>query len=476
MKPHSSIPAHPAQPSQYAFPPKPKDYAPEPAPSLEEWQQLWTAWELVTLKMIPKEALHEKPIPLRNPLIFYLGHIPTFEDIHIARATREPPTEPEYYQQIFERGIDPDVEDPTNCHDHSETPDTWPELHEILEYREKVCKRITALYESGRACSDRTIGRALWIGFEHEGLHLETFLWMTILSPNILPPPIPRPDFVSMAEKAACERVENKWFAIAPRTFSIGIDDPEDDSKGNGFFAWDNERGPYDVSVGGFEAQARPVSIGEYATYLVKTSQTDRIPISWTRCGAGSSYSSGEIISNGSYGDNIDVQKFIDGLTIKTVFGPVPLNLALDWPVYISYNDATAYADWAGARIPTLHEARSIHRQVEEEKTAADDELRHKTLTPGVSREDIYIDLTGCNAGFQNFHPTPVTQNGHRLCGQSDMGGAYEWTSSLFEPQPGFKPMDIYPGYSADFMDGKHILVVGGTWALHPRISGKRTL
>lgn len=29
---------------------------------------------------------------------------------------------------------------------------------------------------------------------------------------------------------------------------------------------------------------------------------------------------------------------------------------------------------------------------------------------------------------------------------------------------------------TADFMDEKHIVVVGGTWALHPRISGKRTL
>jgi hypothetical protein len=28
----------------------------------------------------------------------------------------------------------------------------------------------------------------------------------------------------------------------------------------------------------------------------------------------------------------------------------------------------------------------------------------------------------------------------------------------------------------ADFMDEKHIAVVGGTWALHPRISGKKTL
>jgi len=39
---------------------------------------------------------------------------------------------------------------------------------------------------------------------------------------------------------------------------------------------------PFEVSLGTFEAQARPVSIGEYVTYLVKTSQKDRLPITWT--------------------------------------------------------------------------------------------------------------------------------------------------------------------------------------------------
>jgi hypothetical protein len=46
-------------------------------PSLKEWQQLWAKWELVTLKLVPSEALHEQSIPLQNPLLFYLGHIST---------------------------------------------------------------------------------------------------------------------------------------------------------------------------------------------------------------------------------------------------------------------------------------------------------------------------------------------------------------------------------------------------------------
>ena len=29
---------------------------------------------------------------------------------------------------------------------------------------------------------------------------------------------------------------------------------------------------------------------------------------------------------------------------------------------------------------------------------------------------------------------------------------------------------------AADFMDGKHIAIVGGSWALHPRIAGRKSL
>lgn len=274
-------------------------------------------------------------------------------------------------------------------------------------------------------------------GLTSSGLHLETFLWMSVLSPYILPPlGIPRPDFVAMAKNAGQERVENQWFNIKPRTFCIGINDSDNDDDGgpDDFFAWDNERNPYPALVDGFEAQARPVCIEEYAAYLVKTSQVDQLPITWIS----KTERTDEPIANGQ--NFQEVKKFINGLAIKTVYGHIPLELALDWPVYTSYNEAEAYANWAGARLPTLHETRSIHRQVEEERTS---EIRPKS-----KRDDIYTDLTGCNVGFHNFHPTPVTQNGNRLCGQGDMGGAYEWTSSFFAPQPGFQPMDIYPGYS----------------------------
>jgi formylglycine-generating enzyme required for sulfatase activity len=55
------------------------------------------------------------------------------------------------------------------------------------------------------------------------------------------------------------------------------------------------------------------------------------------------------------------------------------------------------------------------------------------------------------------------------------MGGVWEWTSSTLQKHEGFEPMELYPLYTADFFDGKHNIVLGGSWATHPRIAGRRS-
>jgi hypothetical protein len=47
-------------------------------PTPEEWRTLWSAWDLITLKMIPEGMVHQKPIDLRHKCLFYIGHIPTY--------------------------------------------------------------------------------------------------------------------------------------------------------------------------------------------------------------------------------------------------------------------------------------------------------------------------------------------------------------------------------------------------------------
>lgn len=108
--------------------------------------------------------------------------------------------------------------------------------------------------------------------------------------------------------------------------------------------------------------------------------------------------------------------------------------------------------------------------------------------------DKLFAQLEGCNVGFTHWHPVPASSIGDSLCGQSNMGGVWEWTSSVLERLEGFEPMDLYPAYTgksfrlwrlmslssdgptADFFDGKHNIVQGGSWATHPRIAGRRTL
>lgn len=119
--------------------------------------------------MIPNGELLSRPIKLRNCCIFYLGHIPAFLDIHLTKATRMAPTEPRHYHTIFERGIDPDVDNPEKCHAHSEIPDEWPPVNDILDYQARVRSRVEVLLRHTTGALTREVGRALWLGFEHEG-------------------------------------------------------------------------------------------------------------------------------------------------------------------------------------------------------------------------------------------------------------------------------------------------------------------
>jgi formylglycine-generating enzyme required for sulfatase activity len=43
------------------------------------------------------------------------------------------------------------------------------------------------------------------------------------------------------------------------------------------------------------------------------------------------------------------------------------------------------------------------------------------------------------------------------------IGTGWEWTSTEFAPFPGFQIVAAYPGYSANFFDGKHFVMKGGS-------------
>ncbi|KAK7981934.1 hypothetical protein PG988_004172 [Apiospora saccharicola] len=511
------------KPTTMEFGRKPSQYAQAPLPSLDDWKNLWLSWDTVTQRMLPNEELLDKPIKLRNACIFYLGHIPAFLDIQLGKVTNLAPTEPAFYHSIFERGIDPDVDNPDHCHAHSEIPDEWPPVEEILSYQERVRAKLIKIYEDGQDSIPRDIGRAIWVGFEHEVMHMETLLYMMLQSDKTRPPShTATPDFKALTEKACKERTDNVWFDVPEQCITIGMNDPQDKLDFQGHFGWDNEKPARQVNVHAFQAKGRPITNEEYAQYLYDTKAT-KLPASWedneTQTSNGTNGNvdgrTNGLAGNGKldgqgYTANAVPSSFLEGKFVRTVYGLVPLQYALDWPIFASYDELAGCAAWMGGRIPTLEEARSVYthvdymRQEQAERTLgktvpAVNGVRTRSAESCLKWTDFFVDLTDANVGFKHWHPVAVTAHGDRLAGQGQMGGVWEWTSSPLEKHEGFEPMALYPGYTgrvtpisssldpflfhtkmltiqkADFFDGKHNIVLGGSWATHPRIAGRKS-
>ncbi|KIK01888.1 hypothetical protein K443DRAFT_97895 [Laccaria amethystina LaAM-08-1] len=411
------------------------------APSRQDWENQWAAWDCITRSMIPPSMLFQKPIHLRHICHFYLGHIPTFLDIHLSRLMQEPHTEPIEFKYIFERGIDPNVDDPSECHPHSKVPvkdEDWPTLTAILQFQSRVRARLLKIYDdvdAGKLKMTKRIGRVLFMTLEHEAMHAETLLYMLLqrAGKGTLPPVgFIAPPWTSLAENwDSALPPTSKTVTLGPTTLCLGHDDREGcDSNApvdlDHEFGWDNEHPQREIKVGQFKIEWRPVTNGEfYKFYLNEGRDKVDLPSSW--------------VENG------------DEIQVRTLYGPVHMKIAQHWPVITSYVDLSTYATVKGGRLPTEPELRLFYDKFESGYEG------------------------GANVGFRNWHPVPATTGSARSSGKGSNGGVWEWTSTVLDKVDGFVPSSLYPGYSMDFFDGKHQVVLGGSYATIPRISERRT-
>jgi iron(II)-dependent oxidoreductase len=141
-----------------------------------------------------------------------------------------------------------------------------------------------------------------------------------------------------------------------------------------------------------------------------------------------------------------------DSWRCRGMFAEIPL--PIEWPVYVSHDEASAYARWAGKELPSEAE---WHRAA--------------YGTPGGAERSYPWGETAPTARHGNFDfarwdPVAVGSypEGVSAFGVADLvGNGWEWTRTRFAPFPGFRAFSFYPGYSADFFDGKHFVMKGGS-------------
>ena len=218
-------------------------------------------------------------------------------------------------------------------------------------------------------------------------MHIETLLYMLLQSDKTRPPPGVAPDFENMAKEARKAAVPNEWIKVPASTITVGLNDPETDDGPDRYFGWDNEKPQRSVHVPAFEAQARPLTNEDYAHFLDDIGRA-ALPASWTTEGrmGSSSETNGvpHVNGNGVYLNEASprlTDAYLNGKFVRTVYGPVPLKYALDWPVFASYDELSRCAAWMSGRIPTVDEVRSIYSYVDVNKNKSVDSILSKKIS-----------------------------------------------------------------------------------------------
>jgi len=397
-------------------------------------RRLADAWERTDriFATLTPDALLIRPISLRHPFIFYVGHLPAFAWNHVGVSVHGRAPFNAEFDEVFSRGIDPDVDDPEHCHDHPAVPEAWPEIEAVLAYRDTVRAAVLD-------ASDGTPEHEAWVlsmVLEHELMHQETLLYMVQqLDATHKARPAWLPPYVTRGAR------REPAVAIPAGRATLGA------ANGALPFGWDNEFPRIAVDVPAFTIDATPVTNGDFLAF-VEDGAYDR-PALWReddwhwKTGAGLAHPVFWIRTDG-------------GWRHQTVFEALPLGDVLDWPVSVSLAEARAYARWKGRRLPTEAE---YHRAAH----GAPDG-RERPLPWG---DDDGADGHG-NFDFRHWAPTPVGAHpaGASAWGVHDLvGNGWEWTDTPFDGFPGFRALARYPGYSADFFDGKHYVLKGGSWA-----------
>ncbi len=383
---------------------------------------------------LTEQQLTTQHSPLMSPIVWDLGHIANFEEQWVRQANA-PHSRRDDAARARDRLYDA-VAHPRAA--RAQLP--LLTRHTGLAYLDDVRRNtLDILRAAPFPPNDPLLGDGFVYAMlaQHEAQHTETILQTIQLIDDLHyePPRRCEPRGTLAPLDAAC--------AVIPAgPFPMGTDDRA--------WAYDNERPAHDVDVARFRIDVCPVTNGQYLAFMQDGGYRRREL--W--CEAGWAW-----LAEADVTHPAQWRLNGGGMWNERAFGRL-VPLALDQPViHVSWYEASAFARWAGKRLPT---------EAEWEKAAAWD-LERGTVRrypwgdTAPTWEHANLDQRCFSPAAIGAYPQGVSYFG---CHQM-LGDVWEWTSSDFAPYPGFTAFP-YADYSETHFGKGYKVLRGGAWATQP--------
>lgn len=398
---------------------------------LNYFQNSWELEEILLKSIQGKDTIYLNPDPLRNPLIFYLGHSAVFyinKLIGVGLLNKR--INPEY-EIFFEIGVDPET--PQEL-DAAIANIKWPDVGEVWQYRHKVYEIILTAIKTISLNLPIQQHHPLWalmMGIEHQRIHFET---SSMLIRQLPVECLKRPQGWQYAPTNG-KIFNNEMIEISGGVVALGK--PENCP----IYGWDSEYGYRRVEVKPFAASKYMITNAEFLEFVSAGGYDNRD--CWD-----------ERAWNWKIQYNIQHPKFwlLDGGSYKYRAMFDEIELPLDWPVEVNHHEAMAYCRWKGEGIRLMSEA--------EWNLATYGTGRHSK-----SFGQDTIDDYNLNLKFGSPSPVGMLEKAQNFSGICDLrGNVWEWLKDNFNPLPGFKPHVLYEDNAAPFFDNRHKMLLGGAW------------